>query len=661
MATKLGGTGGLDSYEIEQDSNRSSRKFYEPYLFSSENDVDPESWIRKYELYSRKMKWDDSDRKDLMELYLAGKALRWYERTRDLVNTWDELKTRFLDKFEGQESEIRVWKQLQQIKQDNDEEVEEFACRIKKLLSKAKITEEEVKRKYLISALLPKYQRSVLKVKTKSFEEVILIASKEEELGKIIEPLDENIKSNSLITDRIKLSKISFDKVSKADEENQMYEALVKKFEELSVNLMSKIEKSGALDNKSRYSKEKQDLYNRGACFYCKEAGHKSNFCTKAPWSSKKTSERHFNSQNMEGKNVDCIQIESKENLDGSEEVSRAEVFSTEKRKSQGKPQTLNKKIAISDEKSVGETRLATKIRSHAIKKRSPEIELVNGISAYSIKNQLANSDANISLAQLLQVSPEIRYELNRLCKKAEDSSNINYIEKNPVVTNCKALVKIFGKRYWAIIDTGAACSVITKPLLEKLGIGADYNSNQVIITADGNRHSTYGHVVDVPIEISSYTFNADLLIMNQDKDVLILGVDWLKSHNGVVDIKNDELIFPKDNYEVVLSLSTQSIEKDFKYYNMDESEIFGIGKEVCEVEKITNIIFSQELEDFLLDNSDMLANDISELTQTDAIMHRIDTGLEDPIKLKPYRIPKSLKEEARVEIDKMKSYDKIK
>ncbi|OMJ11804.1 Gypsy retrotransposon integrase-like protein 1 [Smittium culicis] len=643
----------FESTKNFEDQNKASKRFYEPKAFNGSSDSDPEVWIKRYELYSRKLKWDESDKMDLLELYLSNKALTWFERTRDTVKTWSNLKKKFLDKFEGQESEIRVWKQLQGIKQDTNEEVDEFAARLSKLLSKAKITDEESKRKYLISALLPKYQRSVLKSDSKTFEESIAIAAKEEELDRLIGTGSEaQIKSNALATDRIKVTKLENPEAENSSEKDQMYEAMVKKFEELSVNLITTIENKAKLLDRQPYNREKQELYEKGACFYCKEVGHKSSFCAKAPWNNNSSSGKIRSSYTPLRKDVDCIEIGNMEEfhtkqenlIDGCEEV-----FATEKRRIQLKPPQLNKKVILSSEKDSENITAAIKVKQLSSIRKKGEIGLVGGITAYSIKENLASSDANISIAQLLQVSPEIRQELGKLCKKTEIPSHINYVEKEKEneITNCKALVKIFGERYWAVVDTGAACSVVTKPLLDKLGIAADHKSSQVIITADGNRHDTYGHVLDVPIEISNYSFNVDFLVMNQNKEVLILGVDWLKKHQGIIDMKNNELIFPKDEYEIILSLSTNRIEES------GHNEIFGIGKEVYSTEFEKGNMKDPRIEKFLADNSEVLASDISELTQTTAITHKIDTGLEPPIKMKPYRIPKSMKEEARNEIEK--------
>ncbi|PVU86213.1 hypothetical protein BB559_006602 [Furculomyces boomerangus] len=64
-----------------------------------------------------------------------------------------------------------------------------------------------------------------------------------------------------------------------SNENQNMYEALVQKFEELSINLLSKIETANA----SRYSSFKprpeltrNEPFMNGACYTCKQMGHRS-------------------------------------------------------------------------------------------------------------------------------------------------------------------------------------------------------------------------------------------------------------------------------------------------------------------------------------------------------------------------------------------------
>ncbi|PVV01561.1 hypothetical protein BB560_004015 [Smittium megazygosporum] len=201
--------------------------------------------------------------------------------------------------------------------------------------------------------------------------------------------------------------------------------------------------------------------------------------------------------------------------------------------------------------------------------------------SKYSIKHQLVNIPANINLAQLYEVSPELHSKTIKLLRGMESSKNVDLIE-NDLITNCKAIIQINGIRCAVVIDTGAACSVISKKLAEKIKLDSAVSKSLIVVTADGKKHQTFGIVSAVPVMIANQEFTVDLLIMDIHKETLILGTDWLKKHNTVLDLKQEELLLPKDRFDVVLSISTSS-EKD-KINGIDDDtswKVFGIGKEV--------------------------------------------------------------------------------
>ncbi|OMJ14389.1 hypothetical protein AYI70_g7907 [Smittium culicis] len=78
---------------------------------------------------------------------------------------------------------------------------------------------------------------------------------------------------------------------------------------------------------------------------------------------------------------------------------------------------------------------------------------------------------------------------------------------------------------------------------MSDLGLEVDKNSKQTIITADGRSINILQIVYNLPTEISGYKFKAEALVMASVRKSLILGVDWLRTHNAIIDVKNQELI----------------------------------------------------------------------------------------------------------------------
>ncbi|OMJ19451.1 hypothetical protein AYI69_g6616 [Smittium culicis] len=76
------------------------------------------------------------------------------------------------------------------------------------------------------------------------------------------------------------------------------------------------------------------------------------------------------------------------------------------------------------------------------------------------------------------------------LCRRVS-TKNVNNVDlSEPNNTNCQGSVTILNKKYWAMLDTGAACSVMSDKLVDELGMDVDHDSEQVTLIAIGARHN---------------------------------------------------------------------------------------------------------------------------------------------------------------------------
>ncbi|PWA00918.1 hypothetical protein BB558_003011, partial [Smittium angustum] len=654
----------LYSHKHEKMNTLIFGKHFEPEVFTNNGDIEASTWLRRYELFARKSNWSDIDKVELLELYLTGKNLSWFERLDTNNLTWESLKEMFIEKFESQETELKAWKELQLVRQAKDEEVEDLA-------------DDTVKFRCLLTSINSNLQRVIIKKKVKTYKDAILAAAEEEKLEKVCE--FENNQSN-------KSSKVDPKSVPKEakESENDMFEKLIKKFDQLSLNLVEIMAKSSQRPTNKPY--QPADASRVLTCFNCRETGQISRNCPKAPRNSDKPktsnnndfeSKPRGNSNNsrsvLNDKNSKNLKPESLDIEDSrveKEETSsfviencdveaieigerEREMYLAEKRKVIESEELARKRVNIASNpisNNMAVKNLSGKIdenrfrvpnkpiteesmeiedlenvnkKKSAVLRKKKDITLNSNHPKYSIKSDLSSINANITFSQLLQSSPEIRTELIKLCRKVDVESNLNAIE-NQLTTNCKSIVKVFGKSYVAIVDTGAACSVITSRLLDEMGLAPDKFSDQTIITADGKGHNTLGVITQLPITIAGYRFAIDLLVMENNKRSLILGVDWLKNYDATIDVKIEELVLPFDNYDVVLSLCT-TLERDLR--NGLSKELFGIGKHVCEIETVSDEIVDSKIVELVEQNSDILAADYTELVGTDIVQHEIDTG----------------------------------
>ncbi|OMJ11363.1 hypothetical protein AYI70_g9772, partial [Smittium culicis] len=295
-------------------------------------------------------------------------------------------------------------------------------------------------------------------------------------------------------------------------------------------------------------------------------------------------------------KEINCVDLNYAENeLFVSEKRQNNEIYPEAKKKSRG----------FDDVSEIGKVRY----KDHPkIQSRKPAvIKLSSNFVPYSIGNDLANTKVDLPYSQLLQVAPSVKNELLGLCKM-QDTKELNHVDYNQSMnTNCRGLIKLFNERYWAVLDTGAACSVISSGLMNEIGLEIDDKDTQTVVTADGSRY------------------------------------------NAVIDLKFKELVLEKPEVDVVMKLYTSKPNKRF----YDEFEVFGIGLQQTD-EIITEKAPEKEIEDTITKFQDIFATDITKLTQTNVKEHSIDTGYSQPVRLYPYRIPHALKQKVRSEIDKM-------
>ncbi|OMJ13632.1 hypothetical protein AYI70_g8381 [Smittium culicis] len=541
---------------------------FEPDPFNSSSCSEPSEWINKYELYSRVCKWNDKDKIDFLELYLQGKDLIWFRNNKTDWKVWPEAKKSFESKFDSREVEVKAWTKMKSLKQEDFDDFGDFEAQFCRLLTSMNITDESIKLKMLLSAISSRNYKLVLKNKKSTYKDAIELIMEEEELNKIVNGKDFKAES---VEKTITAADKKIVKVHNPGTTSEMYEALSKQFSDLKINLITRLDKlevkkSGYRDMNS----VDQELYKSGSCFNCKQKGHRKFECPMLKDDTK-------------SKQLQCIELETGldnipvlESLLAIEKRARENSGSTETDGPSLKRLTSKSKI----EENVSKTDVIKK--SHVRLRKSKDIRLTEKVEKYSIENDMLNMIPNINLAQLLNASPQVRKELSESFKKI-DTKEVGYIEREyDNITNCRALVEIHGKHYDAVVDTGAACSVVTSGMLDMLGLEVDSPSTQIIVTADGTRHEALGKVNNVPIRIAGFNFPINFLVMKKEAKNLILGMDWFIDHDAVIDIKNSEMILPKNQYDVILSLSS----KEERIGRQDEVEYFALAKEIKKDER---------------------------------------------------------------------------
>ena len=363
---------------------------------------------------------------------------------------------------------------------------------------------------------------------------------------------------------------------------------------------------------------------------------------------------------------------------------------STQKEEEKGKGEEPNNK---NDAKG---SRINNKNEDRLSDKKEKHISLMKGNNGYDLATDLTSNTANITFAQLLDISPKLRAQLNKLLKLKETVLDKNVEEmvlstvskKDIATTKCK----INGENGFAFLDTCASINIITSKFIGKLKNikPFGYTTNNIIqVTSKTNISSELYHLT---IEFKDFIIQDVFRVIDQDQDLfdILIGFRTLRDNNLFINPINNSLCkMRKDGTFITISEleidreseveeeieSEDELHKNpdsmlFCFINqepkeLESSEVINYGKEskiknTINKEKktrieqiIQNSIISvkDKFKELLDNNIEILAIKIEELGTTKLLPHRINLVESTiPIKQKAYRLSKvqanALKEE---------------
>jgi predicted aspartyl protease len=150
-------------------------------------------------------------------------------------------------------------------------------------------------------------------------------------------------------------------------------------------------------------------------------------------------------------------------------------------------------------------------------------------------------------------LSPKYRAELSKAVKrsynrKGEREANLVESDEDKTTTAAKVTLRANGKVQTAIVDSGAATSIITKALLNKLNCKIDRPSKLIVVTANGARTKSLGIVSGLLITIGKINIQTSFQVLESKDEVLILGNEWLQEANAVMNWKHASLTIKDGN-----------------------------------------------------------------------------------------------------------------
>ena len=98
----------------------------------------------------------------------------------------------------------------------------------------------------------------------------------------------------------------------------------------------------------------------------------------------------------------------------------------------------------------------------------------------------------------------------------------------------CK--VQVAGWKVEVILDSGSSISIVSKKFMESLGRRVEKQSERRITGIHGEKRPSLGIVTQVPVKIGSVTVAVDTEVIDVSGYSLVLGTDWLKRANVIID-----------------------------------------------------------------------------------------------------------------------------
>jgi predicted aspartyl protease len=124
----------------------------------------------------------------------------------------------------------------------------------------------------------------------------------------------------------------------------------------------------------------------------------------------------------------------------------------------------------------------------------------IEHVEEFDISKYIRDLPCGLSIGQASAHIPKYR---SAMLKSVRRTREANYADNESTVTTfAQCTVKIDGEKVEAIIDSGAASSIISKALSNRLGYPPTLPSEIVIVTANGAKVRPLGEIEALPIQV---------------------------------------------------------------------------------------------------------------------------------------------------------------
>ena len=293
-------------------------------------------------------------------------------------------------------------------------------------------------------------------------------------------------------------------------------------------------------------------------------------------------------------------------------------------------------------------------------KKKSPVTE-----EHFNVMHALSNNGPCITWNQLLDMSPSVRTSVLNIAREKNELCSVS----ETALHAPRTMVDINGIKVETILDGGATVNIMSKKLMDKLGLKIERESLILLHLADGRTAKPMGEISNLVLKVENLFIPFDAIILPDCSYDLLLGRHWLASVQCVtnwssgsfsITWKNREVELPKfeaedadEEYELNASYPIEDIlEPEISL--VTETYLVSISSEESPktITKITNPMVGALVKKF----EGIFSTSPKDLGFTSRLAHTIDTGDSSPIACRPYRMGPHQKKIVRNLIDDMLS-----
>ncbi|CAB4482538.1 unnamed protein product [Rhizophagus irregularis] len=171
----------------------------------------------------------------------------------------------------------------------------------------------------------------------------------------------------------------------------------------------------------------------------------------------------------------------------------------------------------------------------------------IENVNEFDIAKYISDLPCGLSIGQATAQLPVYRKGLiQSMRRKREKIDNNNYIgesyygdsnsEEETPITAAKCEFHINQQPVIAVIDSGAAVSIMTTAMMKTLKLTIDGPSEYVIKTANGTRVRSLGEIQNLPLKVRNLIIKTNVQIIESSDSVFILGNNWMRKVNAALD-----------------------------------------------------------------------------------------------------------------------------